>query len=122
MIIVNEEIYEINSGIDVSTALHNALIKLMGVDGLVSEWNVFTMPVIITNINSKDGLVDIFQSLIDNINEVYIYEEDIKATFDDSDYNAVAEALGKIFKYIFIYINLFFQKLLKHKKVKIILN
>ena len=96
MVIVHAAIDEINSGVDVSTALQNALIKLMGVDGLVSECNVLAMPAIITKVTSKDGLVDIFQALIDNIDEVYSYGEDIKAALDDSDYNAAAEAFGHI--------------------------
>ena len=96
MVIVHAAIDEINSGVEVSTALQNALIKLMGVDGLVSECNVLAMPAIITKVTSKDGLVDIFQALIDNIDEVYSYGEDIKAALDDSDYNAAAEAFGHI--------------------------
>ena len=96
MVIVHAAIDEINSGVDVSTALQNALIKLMGVDGLVSECNVLAMPAIITKVTSKDGLVDIFQALIDNIDEVYSYGEDIKAALDDSDYNSAAEAFGHI--------------------------
>ena len=96
MVIVHAAIDEINGGTDVGTALQNALIKLMGVDGLVSECNVLAMPAIITKVTSKDGLVDIFQSLIDNIDEVYSFGEDIKAALDESDYNGAAEAFGHI--------------------------
>ena len=94
--IVHEAIDEINAGTDTSTALQNALIKLMGVDGLVSECNVLAMPAIITKVTSKEGLVDIFQSCIDNIDDVYSFGEDIKAAFDTEDYNAAAEAFGHI--------------------------
>ena len=94
--IVHETIDEINAGTDTNTAIQNAVIKLMGVDGLVSECNVLAMPAIITKVTSKDGLVDIFQTLIDNIDEVYSYGEDIKAAFDEKDYNAAAEAFGHI--------------------------
>ena len=94
--IVHEAIDEIDAGVDTSTAIQNAVIKLMGVDGLVSECNVLAMPAIITKVTSKEGLVDIFQALIDNIDEVYSYGEDIKAALDDSDYNAAAEAFGHI--------------------------
>ena len=94
--IVHEAIDEINAGTDTSTALQNALIKLMGVDGLVSECNVLAMPAIITKVTSKDGLVDIFQTCIDNIDEIYSHGEDIKAAFDAEDYNAAAEAFGHI--------------------------
>ena len=94
--IVHEAIDEIEAGADTSTVLQNAVIKLMGVDGLVSECNVLAMPAIITKVTSKDGLVDIFQALIDNIDEVYSYGEDIKAAFDEKDYNAAAEAFGHI--------------------------
>ena len=94
--IVHACIDEINSGVDASTALQNALIKLMGVDGLVSECNVLAMPAIITKVTSKDGLVEIFQTCIDNIDEIYSYGEDIKAAFDEENYNAAAEAFGHI--------------------------
>ena len=94
--IVHQTIDEINSGVDTSTALQNALIKLMGVDGLVSECNVLAMPAILTKVTSKDGLVDIFQTCIDNIDEIYSYGEDIKAAFDEENYNAAAEAFGHI--------------------------
>ena len=94
--IVYAAIDEVKAGTDVSTALQNALIKLLGVDGFVSECNVLAMPAIITKVTSKEGLVDIFQTLIDNIDDVFSYGEDIKAAFDVSDYNAVAEALGHI--------------------------
>ena len=94
--IVHAAIDEIQSGVDTNTALQNALIKLMGVDGLVSECNVLAMPAIITKVTSKDGLVDIFQTCIDNIDEIYSHGEDIKAAFDEKDYNAAAEAFGHI--------------------------
>ena len=94
--IVYAAIDEVKAGEDVSTAAQNALLKLMGVDGLVSECNVLAMPAIITKVTSKDGLVDIFQALIDNIDDVYSYGEDIKAAFDEKDYNAAAEAFGHI--------------------------
>ena len=94
--IVYAAIDEVKAGADVSTAAQNAVIKLMGVDGLVSECNVLAMPAIITKVTSKDGLVDIFQALIDNIDDVYAYGENIKAAFDEKDYNAAAEAFGHI--------------------------
>jgi hypothetical protein len=94
--IVYAAIDEVKAGEDVSTAAQNALLKLMGVDGLVSECNVLAMPAIITKVTSKEGLVDIFQALIDNIDDVYSFGEDIKAAFDEKDYNAAAEAFGHI--------------------------
>ena len=94
--IVYAAIDEVKAGTEVSTAVQNAVIKLMGVDGLVSECNVLAMPAIITKVTSKEGLVDIFQTLIDNIDEVYSHGEDIKAAFDAKDYNAAAEAFGHI--------------------------
>ena len=94
--IVHEAIAEIESGTDASTALQNALVKLIGVDGLVRECNVLAMPAIITKVTSKDGLVEIFQTCIDNIDDIYSYGEQIKAAFDEKDYNAAAEAFGHI--------------------------
>ena len=94
--IVHQAIDEINAGVDTSTALQNALIKLMGVDGLVSECNVLAMPAILTKVTSKDGLVDIFQTCIDNIDDIYAWGEKIKEGIQNKDYNAAAEALGHI--------------------------
>ena len=94
--IVHEAIDEIEAGTDTNTAIQNAVIKLMGVDGLVSECNILAMPAIITKVTSKEGLVDIFQTCIDNIDEIYSYGEQIKAAFDDKDYFAAAEAFGHI--------------------------
>ncbi len=68
----------------------------MGIDGLVSECNVLAMPAIITKFTTKEGLVEIFQTLIDNIDEVYSYGEKIKEGIQNKDYNAAAEALGHI--------------------------
>ena len=94
--IVYAAIDEVKAGTEVGTAVQYAVIELMGVDGLVSECNVLAMPAIITKVTSKEGLVDIFQTLIDNIDQVYSYGENIKAAFDAKDYNAAAEALGHI--------------------------
>ena len=68
--IVYAAIDEVKAGTPIETAVQNAALKLMGIDGLVSECNVLAMPAIITKITTKDGLVEIFQTLIDNIDEV----------------------------------------------------
>ena len=94
--IVHEAKDEIDAGADISSVIQNAVIKLMGVDGLVSECNILAMPAIITKVTSKDGLVEIFQNLIDNIDDVYSYGEEIKAALEDDDYNGAAEAAGHI--------------------------
>ena len=94
--IVNTAIAEIKAGTAVETAIQNAALKLMGIDGLVSECNVLAMPAIITKFTTKEGLVEIFQTLIDNIDEVYSYGEKIKEGIQNKDYNAAAEALGHI--------------------------
>ena len=94
--IVHQAMDEIASGVDTNTAIQNAVIKLMGVDGLVSECNVLAMPAIITKVTTKEGLVDIFQACIDNIDEIYSYGEEIKAAFDEKDYYSAAESFGHI--------------------------
>ena len=68
----------------------------MGVDGLVSECNVLAMPAIITKFTTEEGLVEIFQTCIDNIHEIYTYGEKIRDGIKNKDYNAAAEALGHI--------------------------
>ena len=94
--IVYAAIDEINAGTAFETAIQNAAIKLMGVDGLVSECNVLAMPAIITKVTTEDGLVEIFQTCIDNIHEIYTYGEGIKDGIQNKDYNAAAEAAGHI--------------------------
>ena len=94
--IVNTCIAEIKAGTPAETAIQNAALKLMGVEGFVSECNVLAMPAIITKITTKEGLVEIFQTLIDNIDEVYSWGEKIKEGIQNKDYNAAAEALGHI--------------------------
>ena len=94
--IVMAAIDEIKAGTAVETAIQNAAIKLMGVDGLVSECNVLAMPAIINKFTTEEGLVEIFQALIDNIHEVYTYGQQIKDGIQNKDYNAAAEAGGHI--------------------------
>ena len=57
--IVYAAIDEIKAGTPAETAIQNAAIKLMGVDGLVSECNVLAMPAIITKFTTEEGLVEI---------------------------------------------------------------
>ena len=94
--IVYAAIDEVKAGTEVSVAIQNAVIKLIGVDGFVSECNVLAMPAIITKVTTKDGLVDIFQTAIDNIDEIYDYGLNIKDAFDAKDYNLAAENFGHI--------------------------
>ena len=94
--IVYAAIDEIKAGTEVETAIQNAAIKLMGVDGLVSECNVLAMPAIINKFSTEEGLIEIFQTLIDNIHEVYTYGEQIRDGIKNKDYNAAAEAAGHI--------------------------
>ena len=94
--IVYAAIDEVKAGAEIETAIQNAAIKLMGVDGLVSECNVLAMPALINKFTTEDGLIEIFQTLIDNIHEVYSYGEQIRDGIKNKDYNAAAEALGHI--------------------------
>ena len=94
--IVYAAIDEIKAGTAVETAIQNAAMKLTSVDGLVSECNVLAMPAIINKFTTEDGLVEIFQALIDNIHEVYTYGQKIKDGIQNKDYNAAAEAFGHI--------------------------
>ena len=94
--IVYTAIDEIKAGTEVETAIQNAAIKLMGVDRLVSECNVLAMPSIINKFSTEEGLIEIFQTFIDNIHEVYTYGEQIRDGIKNKDYNAAAEAAGHI--------------------------
>ena len=94
--IVYAAIDEAKSGTDISTVIQNAVQKLMGVDGLVSECNVLAMPAIVTKVTTKEGLVEIFQAAIDNIDKIYDYGTNIKDAIIAKDYNKAAENLGHI--------------------------
>ena len=94
--IIHIMIDDLNSGIDSNVAIQNCAIRLVGVEGLVNACNVLGMPPIFTKITSKDGLVDIFQICIDNIDDIFLYVEQIYDAFGNKDYNAVAEAFGHI--------------------------
>lgn len=94
--IVLAAIEEVKQGKDVQQAVSDAVIKLLAVDGFVSECNVLAMPAIYTKVTSKDGLVEVFQALIDNIDDVYAYGEKAKDAVSDKDYNTAAENFGHI--------------------------
>ena len=94
--IVYAAIDEAKSGTDISTVIQNAVQKLMNVDGLVSECNVLAMPAIVTKVTTKEGLVEIFQTAIDNIDAIYDYGTNIKDAIIAKDYNKAAENLGHI--------------------------
>ena len=94
--IVNAAIAEIKAGTAVETAIQNAALKLMWIDGLVSECNVLSMPAIITKFTTEEGLVEVFQALIDNIHEVFTYGQKIPDAVKNKDYPTAGEALGHI--------------------------
>ena len=94
--IVNTCITEIKAGTPAETAIQNAALKLMGVEGFVSECNVLAMPAIISKLTTEEGLVEVFQTLIDNIHEVFTYGQKIPDAIKNKDYPAATEALGHI--------------------------
>ena len=94
--IVYATIDEVKAGTELSVALQNAVIKLMAVDGLVSECNVLAMPAIYTKVTSKEGIVEMLQTGIDNIDVLFDYGLKIKDAIVDKDYNLAAENLGHI--------------------------
>ena len=94
--IVYAAIDEVKAGADLQTALQNAAIKLMGVDGLVSECNVLAMPALVNKFTTEDGLVELFQTCIDNIHEIFTFGEQIRDAVQAKDWNAAAEAAGHI--------------------------
>lgn len=94
--IVYAAIDEVKAGTAIETAVQNAALKLMGIDGLVSECNVLAMPAIISKLTTEEGLVEVFQTLIDNIHEVFTYGQKIPDAIKNKDYPAATEALGHI--------------------------
>ena len=94
--IINEAIDDYNNGKGLNVAIQVAIIKLVDSDELVDECRVLAMEPIIGRILTKDGIVDIFQNIIDNMSDIYSYGEQIKAAFDEKDFNKMAESLGHI--------------------------
>ena len=87
---------EIKAGTEIATAIQNAALKLMQIEGLISECNILSMPSIITKFTTKEGLVEIFQTIIDNIDDVFAYGEQIKTAIENKDYPGAGEAFGHI--------------------------
>ena len=93
--IINEAIDDYNSkGLNI--AIQVAIIKLVDSDEFVDECRVIAMEPIIGRISTKDGIIDIFQNIIDNMDQIYSSGEDIKTAFDEKDFNKMAESFGKI--------------------------
>ena len=66
----------------------------MGIDDLVSECSVPSMHAIITKYTTEEGLVEVFQDLIDNIHEVFTFGQIIPDAVKNKDYPFDGEALG----------------------------
>ena len=94
--IVNTAIDKIKSGTPIVDALSEAAVKLIAVDGFITECNALAMPAIITKLTTKDGLVEVFQAVIDNIDTIYDYVTNIVNAIKTQEYNTAGENLGKI--------------------------
>ena len=92
--IINEAIDDYNSGKGLNVAIQVAIIKLVDSDELVDECNVLAMEAVMGKITTKDGIVEVFQNIIDNMSDIYSYGEKLKAAFDEKDYNTMAECVG----------------------------
>ena len=86
----------IDAGEDPYTVAFEAAMKLIAIDGLVTECNVLGLSSVIAKFQSKDGLVEIFQAVIDNVDEIYSYGESIRAAVESGDYDAAFQSLGHI--------------------------
>ena len=94
--IINEAIDDYNNGKGLNVAIQVAVIKLVDSDELVDECNILAMEPVMGKITTKDGIVEIFQNIIDNMSDIYSYGEKLKAAFDEKNYNSMAESLGHI--------------------------
>ena len=94
--IVQDAIDEVKAGTDISVAIQNAALKLMGIDGFVAECNILALPAVVTKITSKEGLVEIFQTAIDNIDSIYDWGQKAFEALKNKDYNTAAFNGGKI--------------------------
>ena len=94
--IINEAIDDYNSGKGLNVAIQVAVIKLVDSDELVDECNVLAMQPVMGKIATKDGIVEVFQNIIDNMSDIYSYGEKLKTAFDEKDYNTMAECVGHL--------------------------
>ena len=94
--IIHIMIDDLKSGVDTNVAIQNCAIRLVEVEGLVNACNALGLPPVISKIIWKDGLVDIFQTCIDKIDDIFSYGEQIIDALSIKDYNAAAEAFGHI--------------------------
>ena len=82
--------------IELQEVIQNFFLNFIEVEEVVSECNILAIPALIEKIFSEDGLVEIFQTFIDNIHEVFLYGQTMKENINNKDYNTSAEAFGHI--------------------------
>ena len=88
--IIHIMIDDLKSGVGINVAIQNYAIRLVGVESLVNTCNALGLPPIITKIISKDGLVEIFQTCIDEVDDILSYGEQIINALSIKDYNTAA--------------------------------
>ena len=93
----------IEAGEDIYTVAFEAAMKLIAIDGLMTECNVLGLSGVIAKITTKDGLVEVFQAVIDNVDVVYSYGQDIAAAVQSGDLDAAFESLGRILAVVLDY-------------------
>ena len=94
--IVHSCIEEIKAGTDIIKAIGSAGMKIMGVSGVMSDCNVLQMTSLIPKFTTKDGFLDVLNTMVSNIDTIWSYGEKIPTAITDKKYDEAAEAFGHI--------------------------
>ena len=75
--IIHMAIHELKDGYPIDDVIQQVIIKIMAIDGFVNECNALDMPAVITKLTTKEGLIEVFQTVINNIDTIYDYGTNI---------------------------------------------
>lgn len=94
--IVKDCVMDIKAGTDIATAVANAALKLMLIDGLLTECNALQIPSIISKFTTKEGVLSVLKNLYKNIDTVWENIEGIWDNLFDDKYEELGVNVGKI--------------------------
>lgn len=94
--IVKDCVTEIKAGTDIATAVANAALKLMQIEGLMTECNALEIPSIISKFTTKEGVLEVLKNLYNNIDATWENIEGIWDKVFDEKFEEVGVHVGKI--------------------------
>ena len=94
--VFKEALEKFNEGEDFNLVFTNATIKILGIDGFSSKWNLIDLYSILMKFNSEDGLREIFQNVLDNFSLFYSYFSQVLPNIKVKEWNKAAENVGHL--------------------------